>query len=262
MNSEQSRAKLTHWVLIAGLVGILPLLIEQTGKLWGFPYWRFFPLAWSAFVLYIMLSPKVGMATSPLRRTIALVLSSIGVGIGFVSTIVWSPSFGQLAAILLISGWALLILAVVPWTRVIAFTGFLWITWPIPGGFCTRLLSNIHSRAMSVGSNILDLFGTTHLLNESRLDLRSQQIDLTSLMATYDSVYSLFFLAVIVVVGLHCSLFMSLLILASVPLISWMGTVTQFLIHVWVAELATDWTTNGYFLGGMRVVLVCVCRPT
>lgn len=260
MNGEQSQAKLTHWVLGVGLASVVPLMMGQVGNLWAVPYWRFFPLAWVAFAVYIFLATKIGVAASPIRRYAAVACSVAGVVFGLLANVVWSPSFGHLACVLLLTGWALLVLATVPWTRVIAFTGFLWISWPLPGGLYAKLWSKIHNQAMATGSNILDLFGTTHLLSGSQIELQSRSLDLTSVAGSYDSLFALLFLALLLVVSLHTSLFMGVIVLASVPVVSWLGEVLQFLIQIWAVEsLGESWLEGWPSIGVHTGVFLLEC---
>ncbi len=254
---------LAVFVFLLGFLSILPLLITQVNSLWATGYMRFFPLAWLSFLFFVWRVPKLGFAAHPTRRYAAMALSCFGILVSLVAALANSPNLSQLAAILLISGFIQLWLGIAPWTRLAAFSALLWVTWPLPGGIHGKLLEKIQFSAISMASNILDLFNVPHFATSAFIDLRSRRIELELLHGSYDSVYTLLFLTILICIALRRPLFLSSIVILTVPVISWLGSIAQLLLVAWGSEvLASDWLSgvplvilrSGVFVGECGLV--------
>jgi hypothetical protein len=240
-------------IFVLGFLSALPLFVVQLRLLWGMEYLRFFPLAWLAFLFFVIRVPKIGFAAHPVRRVVAIVLAVLATAVSLVSGLIISSNLAQLAILLYVCSGTLLWLGIVPWTRLVAFWSLLWVTWPLPGGVYGRLLQQLQTLAVFTASNILDTFGVIHFATAEYLDLRSRRIEMESLSGSYDSVYTLFFLALLLCICLRRPLLLTLAVLAAVPIVSWLGTIFQVLLAALGGEwLASDWT-QGYPLLGLRV---------
>ena len=104
----------THLLLLASVLAAAPLLTMQLETLWRRPYLRFFPLAWLLVAIYLWRIPRVGFAVSPVRRTISIALYSIGLLAELVGAVLVSPNATELGFLLLLTGWILTTLGIVP----------------------------------------------------------------------------------------------------------------------------------------------------
>jgi hypothetical protein len=257
---QKGNLSLLFMITSVGVLATVPLSVEQIRMLCATPFMHFFALAWLAYLVCIWRSPKVGIASGLIRRYAGVSLIASGLVLSLFATLAWSPNLGQVAIILMLTGWSLLRLGVVPWTRVIAFTSFLWITWPLPGNINAKILSRMRHSAFQTASNILDFFEVPHFLSGSLLDLKAARIDLTAIQPAYDNLFSLLFVALLFIVGLQNPFLISCLVLFLVPLIAWLGTIAHVLLHSWVHEaFATHWLEGWWLVGIQMGFFVAEC---
>ncbi len=240
----------TNWLILSGIVSIIPLLVVQMTALWGKPHLRFYFVAWLVFAAFIATEPRVGFAASHLRRVFSIGFTVAGIAMSLAAAFMISPATSQLAAIMLVTGWILVWFGIVPWTRLIALTGLLWVTWP-PAGLDTRLVDMLYRKAATMLSPLLDLIGTPNLLQELRLDLRSERLDLASHAFSWNSVYLLAFCALTLLLWMRRPFVMSFFTLATIPILGWLSNSLKILLLIWGREsFAADWSigATGVFL--------------
>lgn len=248
----------THLIVLVGLIGLLPMLVQQAGRLWQLPYMRFFPVAWVVFAFYCYRVPKLGFAADKTRRRVGVASISLGLFFGLLAAVFLSPNMAHFGGNLLITGWVLIWLGIVPWTRLVALTSVLWLAWPLPRNWTGQAVAWIQAKAISSTSHILDLVALPHFAMPTTVDLRSQRLDVSGLASGADSFLSLGMLTLLLLIYTRRPLLIGLAAIFSVPVIGWMGAVVQLLMEAWALEsLAENWS-SGWQLLTLRCVLFIV----
>lgn len=245
-NTKSGWLARSHLLFACGLLSVLPLMSLQAVNLWNRPHFRYFVVAWLLFAIAIALEPRIGFAASIARRRFGMGLTILGLAISLFAAVIVSPNIAHLALIAMATGWVLVWLGIVPVTRLIALSGLLWITWPWPMEFDQKLIRWLHERAASTVSPLLDLISTPNFLSAEKLDLRGNSLELASILGSWDSVFLLWFCAIVFLLVLRRALAVCVVTLLLVPVLRWIQTSVHFLILAWAQEaLGADWTVGG-----------------
>ena len=141
-----------------------------------------------------------------------------------------------MAALLEITGWLLIYYGIVPWTRLIAVSSLLWVTWPLPGGLNRSFEGRLRNLVIKTTSQILDLFQFSHLATAENIDLKACRINIEAISGGLDSILLVSFFALCVLIYSRRPLLLGVISLASVPLIHWSGQTIYLLFQVIAAE--------------------------
>lgn len=236
------RRSLLDVALGASLLGLLPLLVVQAVHLWERPHFQFFPLAWGALVALIATRGQVGSqaelgsAVSVVRRRRGAVVWASGLAAGVIAAVLFSPWVAEVAAILCVTGWGLLRLKAVPWTRWLGWTSLLWVTLPLPGSLDARLVGGLQTLSSESAGALLDLVGLAHLRQGNLIEIRAGKLFVDEACSGIDSLYSLSAIGLVMLLWQKRPLVVALLTLASVPLWAWFGNVLRLVFIVWMLD--------------------------
>jgi hypothetical protein len=232
--------------LLLAILGLMPLLVLQVVALWQRVEFRFFPLAWLAFVFLLVRYGKPQWTTDRWRGRLAVLLTVAGVTAAGLAVWRGTPWLAQASACLLISAWGLLRLDSLLAARWLGWTWLLWVTVPLPGGSSQKIDGVLRQQSLEATSALLDLIGTPHLRYESLLELRSKTLDVTTLQSGLTSLWALAAVAVFLLAYQRRPMVAGALTLATVPLWAWLGNVAQWTATVWLLDgpdidLSTGW---------------------
>lgn len=230
----------------ASLLGLSPLLAIQCAHLWERPHFQFFPLAWAAFIVLIVTRGKIGWVSSGRRARLGMVAWGLGLATGLVAAYRFSPWMMQVAAIVCVTGWGLLRLETGSAIRWLGWTLLLWVTLPLPGRFDRELVDRLQQISSQSAGSLLDLFGVIHLRQGNLIEIRSAKLFVDEACSGIDSLYSLFAIALVMMLWQRRPLVVGLFTLASVPVWAWLGNVVRltliaFLLDRWQIDLSQGW---------------------
>ena len=231
------------WLLMFGVVGLLPLIIVQSGYLSSRKHLQFFPLAWLLFIAIVYLR---GVPTGSLPRwrlRLGVLTFVAAVSIAALAVLRFSPWLAQVALTVLLFAWMQVRLIGNRWTQLVAWCGLLLITTPLPMNGDTLLIQRLQALSTQSASHLLDLCHTPHVARGNVLEIRTGELFVDEACSGVDSLYSLAAIAVMLIVWQKRSFLSGLVTLALVPLWAWLGNLIRiFVIAVMLDRYGIDWT--------------------
>jgi exosortase len=215
------------WVLLAGLLGIGPLLWVHSQNLSKREHFQFFPIAWGLFCVLIYMRGKTGPVSSTVRRVIGGGCLAIAVFIAAYGLYLLSPWLSHVALMFITFGWLLLRLGATPWHEIVAWMSLLAITLPLPMNGDTLLVQQLQSWSTQSASSVLDLTSTPHLRRANVLEIRTGELFVDEACSGVDSLYSLAAIALMLVIWQQRSFLVSLITLSTVPMWAWLGNLIR-----------------------------------
>lgn len=251
------------WVLIAGIVGAIPLLWEQSGNLWAKPHFQYFPIAWIGFAYLLISRGILADTTSRSRYVLGLAFVSLSL-IGFtIAVLRFSPWQAHLSLILLCSGWAFVRLGGTPWTAIVAWSAILGSTLPLPFDLDESLVRNLQSTASTSAGKLLDLLSVPHLLKGNVLEIEKGTLFVDEACSGIDSLYALICATLLLLVFQKRSFVQSMFVLLLIPIWGWGGNVTRitliaYLYQVWDINWVSGWQHTAIGLAVFAFVFASV----
>lgn len=253
---KNAKYSLTHWFGAISLIALLPLLAMQAGRYWLLPQMWCLPLSLVVIAIYMWRIPKVGYAASKTRRLSGLTLMLAGIALGLLASFLIAPSWAAFSGALICTGWLLLWLGIVPWTRVLALSSLLLFSTQPWVGWGSRVTSWLREQAFHALSGCLDQFGVFHFRNGRLLELPETQLDLGQLFSIANNFFLLVFVTLLMLVWFRSQLLSALLTLATTPLIAWGLETLYLLLVVWQVEAgAVEWLSGGALWGQIAAVV-------
>jgi exosortase len=249
-------------VFISALVALLPLLFIEGQQLWLRRHFQFFPIAILATSLFVYFRGVTATQTTLWRKRLGSSLLILSICIGLIAALLFSPWLAHLAAIVLLSGWLLLRFAGNAMSEIVSWLLPLVLCLPMPSGVDGRLVRRVQIISSRSASDLLDVIGLPHLLTGNVVTIRTKQLFVDEACSGVDSLYALAAAAAVIVAFHRMRLVSSVLMLASVPLWAWAGSVTRLtliavlldrfkvdLSHGWAHELLGITIFVAVFLG-------------
>ena len=223
------------WVFFVPLLAMAPMLLFQWQNLMSRPERQFFPLV-VLIALYfalrsILQTNKLSTGTLlPVWRARAAMVAFVLAVVTY-ATSVWlfSPWLAHLAAIVLFFGWALGRCVEARWPSVLAWTGLLAVTLPLPLSYDTQFIAWLQSSSSWACSMALDALGIPHLRTANVIEVRGRQLFVEEACSGIGSMYALLAAAALLVLVNGRSFVVAALTLASVPIWAMLGNFTRLL---------------------------------
>lgn len=255
------------WALLVPLLAMAPMLLFQWQSLMSRSERQFFPF----FVLVTLVFPLRAIVL--LSQQAAESKVSVGrarwahAALGgailtyAASVILFSPWLAHLAAIVLFFGWALGRCTATAWPTVLAWTGLLVITLPLPLGYDFQLVAWLQSTSSWACSKALDALGVPHLQSANVIEVRGRQLFVEEACSGIGSMYAVLAVAALLVLLNRRSLLVTVLTLLSVPVWSMLGNFARLLAvalaqHFYERDLShgTDHELLGLITFGVAVL--------
>lgn len=223
------------WVLLVPLAAMLPMLLIQWQHLMSRAERQFFPLL-VIIAFYFPLRAVFlanGDATEarlPLGRARTAV-GTLACGVAMYALSVWlfSPWLAHVAAITVFFAWALGRCVAVPWTTVLAWTGLLAVTVPLPFNFDQEFIGWLQSSSSWACSSALDALGVPHFRRANVIEVRGRQLFVEEACSGIGSMYALLAAGSLLVLINGRSLVVALATLVSVPVWAMLGNFIRLL---------------------------------
>lgn len=225
------------WVLLVPLAAMLPMLLIQWQHLMSRSERQFFPLL-VVIALYFPLraiakAPRESETSPtllPIWRARAAV-GSLGLAVAIYALGVWlfSPWLAHLAAIITFFAWALGRCVQTPWSTVLAWTGLLAVTLPLPLNYDQEFINWLQSSSSWACSAALDAIGVPHFRRANVIEVRGRQLFVEEACSGIGSMYALLAAAALLVFVNGRSLVVSAVTLASVPVWAMLGNFIRLL---------------------------------
>ncbi len=234
------------WLLISGLIGLLPLMVLESQNLSQKKHLQFFPLAWVGFVAIAYLRASLDGPLSKPRRVIGGLFLAIAFFFGLFSVFRFSPWGAHLSVITLTFGWFLLRAVGNRWTELVAWISVLAITLPLPLNLDSLLIRKLQSVSTSSASSLLDLTATPFVARGNVLEVRTGELFVDEACSGVDSLYSLAAIAIFLVVWNQTGFLSALIMIILVPMWAWLGNLFRlftivFMLDRFGIDLSHDW---------------------
>ncbi|HAC92730.1 MAG TPA: hypothetical protein DCF63_19180 [Planctomycetaceae bacterium] len=233
------------WVLICGLIGLLPLVYAEARALWYMKHYQFFPLAWAAFVGILLMRGELGGSAHRWRWYLGALGLTFTVTLTILAALMSYGKLAQISAIGLVLSWMLLRLKN-PWYHCFAWIFLLAVTVRLPVTLDQQLIHGLQARSSSSASALLDLTSIPHLATGNVIEIKPGKLFVEEACSGVDSFYALMAVAIMLCVWQQRGLVVSLLTLAAVPLWAWFGNVLRlytlaYLYNNWDLNLTEGW---------------------
>ena len=224
------------WMLVCGGLGLCPLMWIHSQNLSARPHLQFFPIAWAFLLALVYLRGSISKIPSRMRRLIAWFCFTAAFVVGAFASLKFSPWAAHVSLILLVQGWMLARLGGNSWTELVAWIGVFAITLPLPMNWDTLLIQRLQALSTSSANSLLDLTGTPHLATGNVLEIRTGKLFVDEACSGVDSLYSLFAIALILLVWQKRSFFSALVILGLVPFWAWLGNLIRIFLIAYLLD--------------------------
>ncbi|GIW99725.1 MAG: hypothetical protein KatS3mg111_3058 [Pirellulaceae bacterium] len=238
-------------LLMAGLIGLSPLLVEQVRQLAIDRQYRWAPLALGLVAWQVWRHGKRDGAMVARRWRAALGVAVVTVALGVAAAAIVSPWLAQVSALGMFAAWALVRWRGNPWHQVVAWITLTAITLPTLGG-AERWEFWLQRWGASAASAMLDAVGVPHALDGIVWELAAKRLLVDQVLTNSMGglVVLLGIAAGMAVVG-RVSLITAVLLMGSVPLWQWWGDVARLM----VVSLGLEWLEVDLSHGGRLMVL-------
>lgn len=234
------------WVLLFGLLGLLPLIFIEAQSLWNLKHYQFFPLAWGAFAAVLVLRGQLATSQHRFRLTLGTVALVFTLLFAVLAVVLIYPKLAQVAAIGLLFGWMLVRLGKTPWYECFAWILLLLITVRLPVSMDQQLIHNLQAASSTSASHLLDLTGIPHLATGNVIEIKPGKLFVEEACSGVDSFYALGAVALMLAIWQRRGFIVNLLTIAAVPLWAWFGNVVRlyvltYLYNNWGWNLTEGW---------------------
>lgn len=239
---------LQSWLLLGfvlPLLSMVPLLVLQARRLIDQPSFLFFPLPIAAGIW--LLYRTCDYRPASLRRARLAVLAEwCGMGLAVFGIYLVSPWIVQVASVVVTFAWALGAFGGSKWTRIIAICSLFAIAIPLPSGRDLQITSGLHTISSWACNGVLDAIGVPNIVEGNILQIQDRKTVVSEVCNGVDSLYAFVAIGLAVVVFRRCSLLVSLVTLATIPLCSVLGNVIRLLaiaigFDYFGSDLSTGW---------------------
>ena len=248
--------------LVLPLASMVPFLYMQVWRLIDQPSFLFFPLPIAAGIWLLYRNGHYRPAS--LRRArLAVFAEWFGMGLAVLGIYMVSPWIVQVASVVVTFAWSLGAFGGAKWTRVLAICSLFAVAVPLPSGWDMRITSGLQTISSWACSGVLDAIGVPNIIEGNVLQIQDKKTVVSEVCNGVDSFYALMAIGLAVVVFRRCSLLVSLVTLATIPLCSVLGNVVRLLaigigFSCCGSDLSTGW---GYITTAILVFglsLACV----
>jgi exosortase len=215
------------WLMLVGLLGLVPLVWTEARSLWAMKHYQFFPLAWLAFALVVYLRGHVSTTAHRGRSVLGWVAMLCAILLTVLAVLLIYPKVAQIAAIGVLLAWMLLRLGGNPWFEVFAWITLLVVTVRLPVIFDQGLVHTLQAISSQSASHLLDLTGIPHLPMGNIIEIRQKELFVEEACSGVDSFYALSAVALMLAVWQRRGFVVSMLTILSVPLWAWFGNVIR-----------------------------------
>lgn len=263
---DPAEKKLLQTWLLLGLVlplmSMVPFLYIQARRLIDQPSFLFFPLPIAAGVW--LLYRNCDYRPASLRRArLAIFAEWCGMGLAVLGIYMVSPWIVQVASVVVTFAWSLGAFGGSKWTRVLAICSLFAVAVPLPSGRDMQITAGLQTISSWACNGVLDAIGVPNIIEGNGLQIQDKKTAVSEVCNGVDSFYALMAIGLAVVVFRRCSLLVSFLTLATIPLCSVVGNVIRLLaiaigFDYFGSDLSTGW---GYITTAILVFglsLACV----
>lgn len=224
------------WILISGLLGLLPLMVLESQVLSLKKHLQFFPIAWVGFVAIVYLRASLEAPLPKSRRVFGWVFLAASLCLASFAVLRFSPWVAHLSLMLLALGWLCLRAAGNRWTELIAWTSLFAITLPLPLNMDSLLIRKLQTISTKSASSLLDLTSTPFVARGNVLEVRTGELFVDEACSGVDSLYSLAAIALFLVVWNRSGLLSALVMLFLVPVWGWLGNLLRLFTIVFMLD--------------------------
>ena len=240
--------------LVLPLLSMVPLLVMQARRLIDQPSFLFFPLPIAAGIWLLYRTCDYRPASLRQAR-LAIFAEWCGMGLAILGIYLVSPWIVQVASVVVTFAWSLGAFGGSKWTRIVAICSLFAIAIPLPSGRDMQITSGIQTISSWACNGVLDSIGVPNIVEKNMLQIQDMKTAISEVCNGVDSFYALTAIGLAVVVFRRCSLLVSLVTLAMIPLCSVLGNVIRLLaIGIGFDYFGSDLTTGwGYITTAILV---------
>ncbi len=240
------RLRREDWLLIFGVVAVVPLMVLQAQNLSERKHLQFYPIAWLCFCILVYTRVSIAACTSVWRARLGNFAMLFATAVAAFAVVRFSPWLSQVAAIALVFGWLLIRAGGNAWTQVVSWISILLITLPLPNNLDSSIIQRLQYVSTNSASSLLDLVSVSHVARGNVLEIRTGELFVDEACSGIDSLYSLAAIALILVVWNRSSFSIALATLATIPLWAWLGNLIRifliaYLLDGYDFDLSTGW---------------------
>lgn len=222
------------WVLGLPAVAMVPMLVFQWQNLMSRPERQFFPalvLIAFFFPLRALLTQQDGEEHTVPALRLAVAVAALQLALLCYGLSVWafSPWLAHVAAIGVFFAWSLVRCIDSRPTSVLAWTGLLVITLPLPLNYDAGLVSTLQTASSWACSMALDALTVPHLRLANVIEMRDRQFFIEEACSGIGSMYALLAVAAFLLLINRRSLIVATLTLLSVPVWAMLGNFLRLL---------------------------------
>lgn len=224
--------------LVAGLIALAWLLLEEARGLWRRPHYQFFPVSIAAYI-YLLNQRAEASEGEISRGRVWFGWGMFGVGgvAGMGAAAMFAPWAAHLAALCFVTGWSLLRFPSTAWYTLIGWASILWITLPVPFGFDYRLVQGLQRLSGASASGVLDAMAVKHVPLGVVFALKHGKLFIDEACSGVNSLYALTAVGFLYCAWRRTSLFVSATIVCLAPIWAWAGNTVRLV----VIAAALDW---------------------
>ena len=248
--------------LVLPLLSMVPFLYVQARRLIDQPSFLFFPLT-IAVGIWLLYRTCDYRPASLRRARVAVFAAWCGMGLAVLGIYMVSPWIVQVASVVATFAWSLGAFGGSKWTRVLAICSMFAIAIPLPSGHDMQITSVLQTISSWACNGVLDAMRVPNIIEGNVLQIEDKKIVVSEVCNGVDSFYALMAIGLAVVVVRRCSLLVSLVTLATIPLCSILSNVIRLLaiaigFDYFGSDLSTGWgyITTAILLFGLS--LACV----
>ncbi len=248
--------------LVLPLLSMVPFLYVQARRLIDQPSFLFFPLP-IAVGIWLLYRTCDYRPASLRRARVAVFAVWCGMGLAVLGIYMVSPWIVQVASVVATFAWSLGAFGGSKWTRVLAICFLFAIAIPLPSGHDTQITSVLQNISSWACNGVLDAMGVPNIIEGNVLQIEDKKIAVSEVCNGVDSFYALMAIGLAVVVFRRCSLLVSLVTLATIPLCSILSNVIRLLaiaigFDYFGSDLSTGWgyITTAILLFGLSMACV------
>lgn len=223
------------WALGLPLLAMAPMLVLQWQGLMSRPERQFFPVLVVVALFFPLRTllrdhrQRAEHAVPVWRLSVAVVALQMALLCYGLSVWGFSPWLAHVAAIGVFFAWALGRCPDTPWSSVLAWTGLLVVTLPLPLNYDAHLITALQSSSSWACSMALDALQVPHLRMANVIEMRDRQFFIEEACSGIGSMYALLAAAALLVLVHRRSWLVALLTLLSVPAWAMLGNFLRLL---------------------------------
>jgi exosortase len=257
-NEQKKTMNRANPLAFGSMIALSPLLLLEGFRLWAEPHFQFFPIS-IGFALWLLLREK----KKPCGSRLVLPVIVIGLLIGIVAQILFSPLAAHCGAWVIACGWFLRSCPTTPWTRILGIWGTTLLCIPPPGNLDKKLISTLQIASSAVCESVLDVLQIPVLREGNVIELMEKRLFVEEACSGVDSLYALAAVAAGMLVLTRTPFIPSVLTLTTVPLWAILGNFVRLIAivlawHFFQFDLSAGW--NHQILGFVIFIGVSCCH--